>query len=351
MKLSEFGEDAFLRALQSRFPADARVPIGIGDDAAALEVPQGERVLLTVDALVEGSHFTRETLAPRFLGRKAIAVSVSDIAAMGGAGVGVLLSLVVPGELEVETLWEIVDGASERARELDMVLVGGNVSASPGTIVVDVTSCGTTLGGRSLRRQGASVGDGIYVSGQIGASGCGMELLRRGAVLSPEGGVVVPDTLRDGPLALAEACIRAHIDPTPRLDLGQRLNRGAIATACIDVSDGIGLDLTRLCRANGVGARVEESSLPIHPGVLAWGRAWERNPTELALTGGEDYELLFTAPNDETVEALRTSQDIAVTKIGEVTGAVTGEATLELVRRNGDVEPVSASGWDHFHHG
>ena len=121
MKLSEFGENAFLEELRSKFPPPPgdRVPIAIGDDAAALAVPAGERVLLTVDALVEGTHFTRETIPPRFLGRKAVAASASDIAAMGGTGLGVLLSLVVSPELEVTTLWQIVEGAAERAGELN----------------------------------------------------------------------------------------------------------------------------------------------------------------------------------------------------------------------------------------
>ena len=317
-------------------------------------VPEGEHVLLTVDALVEGTHFTQETLPPRFLGRKAVAASASDIAAMGGSGVGVLLSLVVSPELEVETLWQIVEGAAERADELGMALVGGNVSASTGaTMVVDVTSCGTTRGAHALRRDGARAGDGIYVSGKIGASVCGLKLLQQGAVLSPTGSLVVPESLRDGPLALAEDCIRAHMDPEPRLGLGKELNDRKIASACIDVSDGLGIDLARLGRASGVGARIEERSLPLHPGVLAWGRAWDRDPTVLALSGGEDYELLFTARSEKKVEALRNASDVAITKIGELRSAeepIEPIEPIEIVRRDGTIEPVTLTmdGWDHF---
>lgn len=344
MRLSEFGENAFLDELRSRFPEDSRVPVGIGDDAAVVELPKGERVLLTVDALVEGAHFTRETLPPRFLGRKAVAASASDIAAMGGAALGVLLSLVVSSDTEVETLWEIVDGASERARSLGMSLVGGNVAVSGGSMLVDVTVCGATLGGRALSRAGARVGDEVYVSGKIGASTCGLELIRKGAVLSSGGSLVVPESLRDGPLPLAEDCIRAHMDPLPRLRLGEILNELELATACIDVSDGLGLDLSRLCRASSVGARIEEASLPLHPGLLAWGRAWGRDPTELALAGGEDYELLFTVDSGTSLDAVRGESEVAITKIGEITK---GNA-LEIVRREGTVESLTASGWDHF---
>ena len=353
MKLSELGENAFLEELRSRFPPSERVPIGIGDDAAAVMVPEGEHVLLTVDALVEGTHFTQETLPPRFLGRKAVAASASDIAAMGGSGVGVLLSLVVSPELEVETLWQIVEGSAERADELGMALVGGNVSASTGAMVVDVTACGTTRGAHALRRDGARAGDGIYVSGKIGASVCGLKLLQQGAVLSPTGGLVVPESLRDGPLALAEDCIRAHMDPEPRLGLGEELSDRKIASACIDVSDGLGIDLARLCHASGVGARIEERSLPLHPGVLAWGRAWDRDPTVLALSGGEDYELLFTASNEKKVEALRSASDVPITKIGELRSPaepIEPIEPIEIVRRDGTVEPVNTDGWDHFRH-
>ena len=348
MKLAEFGENAFLEELRSKFPPppDDRVPIGVGDDAAALAVPAGEHVLLTVDALVEGTHFTRETLPPRFLGRKAVAASASDIAAMGGTGLGVLLSLVVSRELEVATLWQIVEGAGERAGELGMTLVGGNLSASKGAMVVDVTACGTTRGAHALRRDGARAGEGVYVSGKIGASVCGLKLLQQGVALSPTGSLVVPESLRDGPLALAEDCIRAHMDPEPRLGLGEALNDREIASACIDVSDGLGIDLARLCRASGVGARIEEQSLPLHPGVLGWGRAWDRDPTTLALSGGEDYELLFTANSEEKVEALRNVSDVAVTKIGELRSS---EEPIELVRRDGTIEPVTVEdGWDPF---
>lgn len=348
MKLSELGENAFLEELRSKFPQDDRVPVGIGDDAAAVSVPAGERALLTVDVLVEGTHFTRETMPPRFLGRKAVASSASDIAAMGGEGLGVLLSLVVDSDLEVETLWQIVEGAAERANELGMTLAGGNVSASKGPAMVSVTAIGATIDSRCLRRGGARPGDGVYVSGKIGASACGLKLLRRGAVLSSSGGLVVPEGLRDGPVSFAEPCIRAHIDPEPRLSLGKRLNEGDLATACIDVSDGLGVDLTRLCRASGVDATIDEQSLPIDPGVLAWERAWERDPTALALAGGEDYELVFTGRNEKKIEALRDGSDVLITRIGEIRESDGPGGRVELVRRDGASEPIPAAGWEHF---
>jgi thiamine-monophosphate kinase len=343
MRLSELGEDAFLRELPRRFPATGEsVVLGIGDDAAILDPPAGERLLLTTDSLVEGVHFARRWMPPRFLGRKAVAVNAATSPRWGEP----LSACVARGTArsEVEALWQLVEGVHERARELGMNLVGGNLASSKGGILVDVTVVGATVRKRALRRAGAKPGNGIYLSGKIGASSTGLKLLEHGAVLAPGGGLIVPESLRGGPIALAEACIRAHIDPEPRLALGRELNQRRLATACIDVSDGLALDLHRLCRASGVGARVEETSLPLSPGLLAWERTWKRDPTLSAVSGGEDYELLFTSGSEEKLDRFRERLDLFVTRIGETTE---GER-VELVGRDGVVHPLSASGWDHF---
>jgi thiamine-monophosphate kinase len=350
MKIEELGEDAFLRELPVRFPprtslTDAgSVAIGIGDDAAALVPPEGEHILLTTDGLVEGVHFERRFLPPRFLGRKAVAVNVSDIAAMGGAPLGMLLALTVPSDTEVASLWELVGGCDERARELGLSLLGGNLALSPGGIVVDVTVVGATLSRRALRRSGARSGEGLYVSGRLGAAATGLELLKRGAVISPSGGLMVPEALRAGPMTLAEDCIRAHIDPEPRVELGKALNRRKLASSCIDVSDGLALDLHRLCRASGVGAKLEEAALPLSPGLLAWERTFGGDATSRALSGGEDYELLFSSGRERMMDRLRERSDVLVTRIGELTD---GES-IALERRDGTIEPMPARGWDHF---
>lgn len=347
MKIAELGEDAFLRELPVRFPRGSdedAVAIGIGDDAAALIPPEGELILLTTDGLVEGVHFERRLLPPRFLGRKAVAVNASDIAAMGGDPLGMLLSLTVPSDTEVASLWELVRGCHERARELGMSLLGGNLALSPGGIVVDVTVVGATLSRRALRRSGARPGQGIYLSGRLGSAVTGLELLRRGVVISSSGGLVVPETLRAGPIAFAEDCIRAQIDPEPRVELGQALNRRRLATSCIDVSDGLALDLHRLCRASGVGASIDETALPLSPGLLAWERTFGGDATERALAGGEDYELLFSSGNEKALERLRDGSDVLVTRIGELTEG----SSIEIERRDGSIELLPAKGWDHF---
>ena len=166
-------------------------------------------------------------------------------------------------------------------------------------------------------------------------------------MLSSSGALVVPAELRDGPLALAEASIRTHMEPQPRLGLGADLNLRGIASACIDLSDGLSLDLARLCRASGVRARVAEASLPIAPGLLAWERYFGREPLDAALSGGEDYELLFTVPDESGIDALREACEVPVTRIGEVT-AVGDDGRVELVRRDGSIAPLTPAGWDHF---
>ena len=349
MKLFELGEDAFLRELETRIGSDPeRVPIGIGDDAAALAVPPGENILVTTDALVESVHFTRRTLPPKYLGRKLVAVNASDIAAMGGVPLGVLLSLAVPEDTDAAGLWQVIEGASERAGELGMSLVGGNLSRSPGPIVADATVVGATIGQRALRRKGARPGDAIYVSGKIGASVTGLELLEKGAALSPAGDLIVPETLRGGPVSLAEVCIRAHIDPEPRIALGRALNEGETATSAIDLSDGLAMDLARLCRASGVGARVDEASLPLAPGLLGWERSFGRDPLARGLSGGEDYELLFTVGDEKRIEALRETSDVPLTRIGVVRE---DPGVVEIFGRDGSISSLRPSGWDHFRAG
>lgn len=346
MRLSELGEDGFLEGVRERIPAPrTEVRLGMGDDAAALLLPANESTLITTDTLIEEIHFTHRTLSPRFLGRKAVAVNVSDIAAMGGRPIALLISLSAPRHTEVEKLYAIFDGLIERAGELQLDVVGGNLSDSPGPLVLDVTVIGTTLGGKLLERRGASAEDGIFVSGRLGASAEGLELLRRGMALSASGALMVPAELREGPLPLAERCIRAHLDPDPRVELGRFLCSCEAVSACMDISDGFGRDLVRLCAASGVGARIEEAALPIHPGVLAWENLRRKPPLEMALAGGEDYELLFTVRDPSALEPWHRDSELPLTRVGTVTPAQEG---VRLILRNGQERALSGAGWDHF---
>jgi thiamine-monophosphate kinase len=345
MRLSELGEDRFLAKLREKIPEPgSRIELGVGDDAACLSLEAGEKALLSSDVLVEGIHFTRGTLPPRFIGRKAVAVNVSDIAAMGGRPVAIMVSLSVPADISVEELFEFFDGALGRCRELDVELVGGNLASSPGPIVVDVSILGETVGGKLLMRSGARSGDSIFLSGKLGASAQGLNLLKEGLALSAAGALLVPAKLRGGPVPLAESCIRAHMDPEPRVELGRFLCDEAAASACIDISDGLDRDLTRLCRESGVGARIEETALPIDPGVLAWESLMRRPPLERALSGGEEYELLFTSSHEQALDGWSDDRGVPVTRIGTITEA----HGIKLKLRDGAEREIHAGGWDHF---
>jgi thiamine-monophosphate kinase len=346
MKLSELGEDRFLAKLRERIPPPgSHVTLGIGDDAAALQIPNGESVLVSTDVLVEGVHFTRQTLPPRFIGRKAVAVNASDIAAMGGRPLGLLVALSVPIESEEDELFELLDGVVARCGELEIDFVGGNLSASPGPMVVSVSIFGTSLEGIMLRRAGARPGNAIYISGKLGAAAEGLDLLKEGMAVSASGALLVPAKLRGGPVHLAEICLRSHMDPEPRVGLGRFLCEKRAASACIDTSDGLARDLIRLCRESRVGARIEETALPIHPGALAWERVMGRPPLEQALSGGEDYELLFTSSDEKKLDGWPDSENVPLTCIGTVTEPAEG---IRLTLREGGERELTTGGWDHF---
>jgi thiamine-monophosphate kinase len=348
MRLDELGEDAFLQELaQAASDPKPHVALGIGDDAAVVCLPEGELALFATDALVENVHFRLPQTAPRFLGRKAVAVNASDLAAMGGHPLAVLLSLTTRANEDVTTLRAIVDGVAERADSFDASLVGGNLAVTDGPLVVDVSILGSTEGKRYLKRSGGLANQAVFVSGRIGASACGRALLDAGVVLGSGGGVVAPESLGESPLQHAESAILAHIDPEPRLSLGRALAERGLATACVDVSDGLSIDLHRLCRASGVGARIYESALPLAPALLSWERAFGREPLERALGGGEDYELLFSTSDAKAVEALRDETECPLTRIGELTE----QQGLVLVQRDGGERRLEPTGWDHFRPG
>ena len=295
--------------------------LGIGDDAALLRVPGGSELVLTTDALVEGVHFFPGAPA-RALGHRALAVNLSDIAAMGASPSWALLSLNLPA---AEDAWlrDFAAGFGALARSHDVALVGGNLSR--GALSITVELAGLVPDGQALRRDRALPGDEIYLSGSVGDAACGLKLLQ-GEVTAP---------------AVEAAFLQRRFEyPTPRVALGAAL-RG-IASACIDVSDGVYIDATRLLVASGCAGRVDIERLPLSdPLVCALGeQAWRA-----ALSGGEDYELCFTAPPGQAgavaAAAARTGQ--AVTRIGTLLAG----AGLTLTAA-GSVMQFSACAFDHF---
>lgn len=305
------------------------VALGVGDDGAVLAPPPGEDLVAVVDTLVEGAHFPVGA-PPRSIGHRALAVNLSDIAAMGATPRWATLALTLP-RADESWLEEFAAGFSALARAQDVALVGGDTTAGPLTVSVQVL--GGVPHGAALTRAGAQPGDLVCVSGTPGDAAAGLAI--------EQGRPVTRDTSSTRQGIPAQELVKRFRFPTPRVALGLAL-RG-IASACIDISDGLAGDLAKLAAASGCGARIDVEKLPLSPALIAAGgrEAAER----FALTGGDDYELCFTLPaaRRETLEALAATGGFAVTVIGAcIAGA---EVT---VTRGDSVIEFSHSGFDHF---
>jgi thiamine-monophosphate kinase len=293
---------------------------GIGDDCAIIQPAPGEQLLVTTDLSLEGVHFRREWHPPESVGHRALARGLSDIAAMGGEPVAIFLSLALPCKLPQSWVDRFFSGLLKLARRLRVGLAGGDTSESPSGIMVDVAALGSIPNGAAIRRSSARRGDRIYVSGELGASSCALELLASGAKKLPPG------------------LSSRHFFPVPRIELGRLLREKAIPTALIDISDGLSTDLFHLCQESGTGAEIWEDAVP----RAGFGRASRRVDIGFALHGGEDYELLFTARPSRRVP--RALAGVQITEIGRVSG----ERGRILLRSRDAVVPFEPHGWEHF---
>jgi thiamine-monophosphate kinase len=296
------------------------VALGIGDDAALLRPARGGEVVLTCDWFLEGTHFLRDKHPADAVGWKCLARAVSDVAAMGGTPRCFLLSLALPKELAGAWLDEFLGGLRRAASRFDCLLAGGDTTASRREFLINVTVVGEVAAERGLRRSGARIGDIIYVSGRLGEAELGLRLLR--------------GTKR---VSLRDARLRKHLYPEARVELGQWLSEKRLATAMMDLSDGLSGDLGRLCAASGVGAVVETGTLPVVRKAGADG-------LELALHGGDDYELLFTVAKKKARRVPRSIGGVALTAIGEITR---GSGVL-VVGKDGSRRKLEPLGWDPF---
>jgi thiamine-monophosphate kinase len=329
MKVSELGEFGLIDLLARIAPQggpEHRMLVGIGDDAAAWR-GDDSTVLATTDAMVEGVHFTRGT--PWWeLGWKALAVNLSDIAAMGGMPAYALVDLSLPGDSEVEDVARLYRGMADLANQHKVAIVGGNITSAP-VVMIAITVIGRGLKEGLLRRSAAVPGDRIAVTGCLGSAAVGLRMLKDNLKLAPE----------------TVAFLRkAHLQPQPRIPEGQALVKRGVRTA-IDISDGLVADLGHLCAASKVGATVRVNAVPIHPLVK---EAFGKDALRLALTGGEDYELLFTA-SERIIDDVKASlgADCPVTVIGEIGDG----AGVVLLGEDGRPYHIDGHGWDHFQKG
>ncbi len=334
MKVSELGEFGLIDLLaKMAYSAQDKqqtswqqLIIGIGDDAAAWRGDASTQ-LATIDSFIQDIHFTLGAASWEDLGWKAIAVNLSDIAAMGGIPRYALVSLALPGHTEVEDVTALYKGMIELAQRFEVAIVGGDTSSAP-MVAISITILGSTVGQDKhiLTRSAAKPGDKVAVTGHLGAAAAGMRMLNRKLQFSPQ----------------ATACFKkASLRPYPRIAEGQLLVEQEVKTA-IDISDGLIQDLHHICKASQVSARIEIDRVPIQPEVKA---NFGDSALELAFSGGEDYELLFTG-STEVIGKVKKAASCPVTIIGEIVADKTGEITL--VDKTGKPFNLGKTGWEHF---
>lgn len=332
-------EDEFVRWLGRQLPASGHgVTLGIGDDAAMVRPAPGRELILTSDWTIEDVHFRLKLHPPESVGHRALARAISDVAAMGGRPRWALVSLAISQQVTENWVKKFYSGMSRLARRFDVTIVGGDTSVVAGAITVDIALVGDVAKGRALRRAGARPGDQIFVSGTLGLSALGLKLLEAGSTSRAR-----------------SAALRAHLYPEPQCALGEWLARRKLATAMMDISDGLSLDLARLCRASGVGARISESEIPM-PSIAAVSPAPFKSPRHknravaaldplaLALHGGEDYQLLFTIRARIAAKLPPQFRAVALRRIGTIEES----RDVRLIRASGRVELLKPAGFDHF---
>ncbi len=329
VNLQSIGEFGLLgRVRRWTATSDPSIIKGIGDDVAVFEAGK-KAFLATTDILIEGVHFEQAWIDPYHLGKKALAVNLSDIAAMGGIPRYYLLSLGLPRLFSLSYVSRFYRGLKEMAKPFRVSLIGGDTSLSQ-KLIINICLLGEGEKKKLIYRKGANVGDELFVTGTVGDSALGLKMLQdKGRKPKP------------GPL------IERHLSPHPRIELGQAIGQGRLATAMIDVSDGLLIDTSHLLEESRRGARIFEKEVPLSRLYRRHISSYSNRPYEMALTGGEDYELLFTAPPRmrEKISSLARLHHVPITRIGVI---VSRQKGFRIVRRDGTEYAPSQMGFDHF---
>jgi len=349
--VGDFSERELVARIRRHLPpAPDWLLVGIGDDAAVVEPERNRVEVLSVDAIVEGVHFDRAFVPPDAIGHRALAVNLSDLAAMGAAPRLALLSLALPPALPLPDFDAIASGFAALATRHQLHVAGGNLTRSPGPLMIDVTVMGTVKRRQALTRRGARPGDDLYVSGTIGAAAAGLRLLQERRTLA-----VTEDTL-PSPSSVSrvaagsemERCIQRYLRPEPRLRMGMLLARNRAAGACMDLSDGLADAVHQMAEASGVGVSIDAAALPIDPCARALFDARGLDAVTEALSAGDDYELLLASrPRTRRVlTAAARHGDVPLTRIGRCT-----EDRLVTLHRTakGSIDAVPLpQGYSHF---
>jgi thiamine-monophosphate kinase len=359
-------DDCTERALIARIrthlpPAPSWMLVGIGDDAAVIEPERNRAEVLSVDAIVEGIHFDRAFTPPRAIGHRALAVNLSDLAAMGAAPRLALLSFALPPTLPLDDFDAIVAGLAALAAEHGVHVAGGNLTRSPGPLVIDITVVGTVKRRQALTRRGARPGDDVYVSGSIGGASAGLQMLRATTSTTKLTKDTKDATDRIDPVeicssvssvspvvessvhSVVESCVQRYLYPQPRIRMGLLLARNRAASACMDLSDGLADAVRQIAEASSVGAIIDAAALPIDAGARRWFDARGADAAGAAIAGGDDYELLFAVrPRLRNRLKAARAAGVAITRIG----AFTADRALLVRRAEGDT-PLP-QGYSHF---
>jgi thiamine-monophosphate kinase len=331
--VADLGEHALIERITSRLPVPAWDAVGPGDDAAVLKPVRNALDVATTDALVDGVHFDTRFVPPQAIGHRALAVNLSDLAAMGARPRAALLSLALPAALALDVVDGFMDGLLAHAAAQQVAIVGGNVTRTAGPLVVNVTAHGSVHPRGVLTRKGARPGDGVYVTGWLGAAAVGLANLRSRAEDASGDACPVP------------ACEERYLYPQARIRAGLQISHYGAASSCMDLSDGLADGVRQLSLASGVGMVVDGDALPVLDEARRWHQSHGTDALAAALSGGDDYELLFTV-RPRHAGRLRGAGarcgDLPITRIGVVT-----EDTAQLVRRGSGVSALP-QGYQHF---
>lgn len=331
--LSEIGEFGFIdRINRGMIFRPEGVIQGIGDDASVFEPRAGSVLLTTTDMLVEGVHFILEATCFRLLGRKSLAVNLSDMAAMGAEPLDAYVSLAVPQRLTVEDLDELYEGLREMAGEHRVNILGGDTTRSGGPLVINVVVTGCAPREQVVFRSGANPGDLIYVTGNLGDAGAGLDLIVKRGAWSQEKNRVL---------------LEAHLDPKPHVFEGRFLAEMGFPTSMIDLSDGLASDLRRICEKGKVGALLMEEAIPLSTALCQYALEFGLNPLSFALESGEDYCLLLTVPAHRGPEMEGAFEAKFGKRIWRI-GKITRDREILISKSDGRSVPLSKGGWDSF---
>ena len=332
MKFSDLGEFGFINRIVEHHPTrHPSILKGIGDDAAVISFADDGVILLTADQLIEGFHFHIEKTDGRKLGSKALAVNLSDIAAMGGYPIGYTVSLGIPSKrISLDFIDAFYDGMSSLGKKMGVALIGGDTSESGERLFISIALLGKAPKGTVIYRGGGKDGDLLYVTGSLGDAALGLRISEKG-----------------GSGEEKENLLARHLSPTPRVKEGQVLAERGIPNAMIDISDGLLADLNHIVEQSGVGAEVDLSRVPLSPEFQTWAKEYVSDPLSLALGGGEDYELLFSVSPEKSKEVAKLSQElfIPITSIGKLAREIQG---IWLKDEQGRIKKTEPLGHNHF---